>query len=209
MTASTTIMIAATAVTASVLGVLEHRSRTNVVTVGFWFEDVTFELHDPARLGGPLTTEEQQRISLVARREIEHAFAGFRILLTDRREAFYRVQVRQVLGHRLRFPVAGQSNVFGLLGGSGAVSFLMLSAQAMAHAPPGAGRTEIVDAMGRGIGRAAVHEFVHQILPGTAIHATQDADSYEYWSSDRKAQYYGSMRWSIAHAPLLERLERR
>ena len=206
MTASTTIVIAATAITASIIGAVEYRSRTNVVTAGFWFEDVSFELHDPDRLGGPLTVQEQERISHVARQEIERAFAEFRILVTERRDAFYRVRVRQVLGNR--FAIAGQSNVFGPLGGYGAVSFLMLSAQAMTHAPPGAARAEIVDAIGRGIGRAAVHEFAHQILPGTAIHRTQDPESYEYWSSNRKAQYYGTMRWSVAHPSLMQRLAR-
>lgn len=207
MSASTTFALAATALTAAILGAMEYRSRTNVVTAGFWFHDVTFELHDPVRLGGALTADEQERIGKLAREEVAQAFADFRILVTDRRDAFYRVTVRQVLGHR--YAVAGQSNVFGPLGGSGAVSFLMLSAQAIAHAPPGAERSVVVDAIGRGIGRAAVHEFAHQILPGEPLHRTQDADSYEYWSSNRKAQYYGAMRWSVAHPPLTERLARR
>jgi hypothetical protein len=208
MSATTIRALVATVLTASIFGAAEYRSRTNVVTAGFWFDDdVTFDLHDPARLGGPLRRDEEQRIATLARAEIERAFADFRIVLTDRRDAFYRVSVRQVLGHR--FPVAGQSNVFGPLGGYGAVSFLMLSAQAMTHAPEGADRQTVIEAIGRGVGRAAVHEFVHQILPGEGIHRTDDADSYEYWSSNRKAQYYGAMRWSVAHPLLTERLARR
>ncbi|HUE89462.1 MAG TPA: hypothetical protein VMO26_25580 [Vicinamibacterales bacterium] len=207
MTASTGIAIGAIVAAASIAGALELRSRDNVVTVGFWFEDVTFELHDPARMGGPLTPGEQQRIQTVARQEIEHAFAEFRLRLTDRRDAFYRVRVRQWLTVG-RYAVAGQSNVFGPLGGYGAVSFVTLAAQAMAHAPAGASRANVVDAIGRGLGRAAVHEFAHQILPKGPMHNTRDRESYEYWSSDRAAQYYGEMHWSVARPKLRERLAR-
>jgi hypothetical protein len=208
MSPSTGIALAAVLTAAAIVGALELRSRDNVVRVGFWFEDVTFEVHDPVRLGGPLTGEEQQRIATVARQEIEHAFAEFRIRVTDRREATYRVRVRQALTAG-RYAAAGQSNVFGPLGGYGAVSFITLAAQALAHAPAGASRADIVDAIGRGLGRAAVHEFAHQILPQGPMHTTQDRASYEYWSSNRAAQYYGAMRWSVALPKLEERLSRR
>jgi hypothetical protein len=79
----------------------------------------------------------------------------------------------------------------------------------MAHAPAGASRADIVDAIGRGLGRAAVHEFAHQILPHGPMHNTQDRASYEYWSSNRATQYYGEMRWSVALPKLEERLSRR
>ena len=209
MTASTGIARGAIVAAASIAGALELRSRDNVVAVGFWFEDVTWEVHDPARLGGPLTLDEQQRIQVVARQEIEQAFAEFRIKVTDRRDAFYRVRVRQWLTAYNRYAAAGQSNVFGPLGGYGAVSFVTLAAQAMAHAPPGATRADVVDAIGRGLGRAAVHEFAHQILPKGPMHNTRDRESYEYWSSDRAAQYYGEMHWSVAQPKLKERLARR
>ena len=206
MTASTGIAIGAVVAAASIAGALELLSRDNVVTIGFWFEDATFELHDPARLGGPLTLDEQQRIRNVARREIEQAFAEFRIEVTDRRDASYRVRVSQALTAYNRYAAAGQSNVFGPLGGYGAVSFITLAAQAMAHAPAGASRADIVEGIGRGLGRSAVHEFAHQILPKGPMHNTRDPASYEYWSSDRAAQYYGEMHWSVARPKLTERL---
>ena len=209
MSASTAIAISALVAAASIVGALELRSRDNVVAIGFWFEDVTFEVHDPVRLGGPLTADEQQRIQSVARQEIEHAFADFRIQVTDRRDAFYRVRVRQALTVYNRYAAAGQSNVFGPLGGYGAVSFITLAAQAMAHAPAGGSRADVVDAIGRGLGRAAVHEFAHQILPKGPMHTTDDPASYEYWSSNREAQYYGEMHWSVAQPKLRERLSRR
>jgi hypothetical protein len=210
MTTSSALVVAATVIAASIAGSIEYRSRTNTVTAGFWFEDdVTFDVHDPRRLGGALSEEERSRIRRVARGEVERAFAEFRIRITDTRDAFYRVRVRQLLTIHRRLAAAGQSNVFGPLGGDGAVSFITLAAQAMAHAPAGTTRDEIVDAIGRGIGRAAVHEFVHQILPKEPVHSTQDRASYEFWSSDRAAQYYGEMHWSVAHAALVERLARR
>jgi hypothetical protein len=206
MTASTGIALAAMVTAAVLVGALELRSRDHVVNVGFWFEDVTFEVHDPVRLGGPLTADEQQRIAIVARQEIEHAFAEFRIQVTDRRDANYRVRVRQAMTAYNRYATAGQSNVFGPLGGYGGVSFVTLAAQAMAHAPAGALRADIVDGIGRGLGRAAVHEFAHQLLPRGPMHTSQDRASYEYRSSDRPEQYYGEMRWSVARAKLAERL---
>jgi hypothetical protein len=209
MTTSTTLIIAATAAAGLIVGSLEYHSRSNVVTAGFWFDDsVTFEVHDPQRLGGAITPLERERIQRVARAEVEAAFADFRIRITDSREAFYRVAVRQVLTVNRRLAAAGQSNVFGPLGGDGAVSFVTLAAQAMSYAPAEAGRPEIIDAIGRGIGRAAVHEFVHQILPKGPVHTSQDPASYEFWSSDRPAQYYGVMHWSVAREPLRERLGR-
>ena len=209
MTTSSSLAITATVVAASLLGSMEYRSRTNVVTAGFWFEDdVTFEVHDPRRLGGPLTEEERQRIVMTARAEIERAFAEFRIRITDARDAFYRVRVRQRLTIHRGLAAAGQSNVFGPLGGDGAVSFITLAAQAMSYAPEGAMRAEVIEAIGRGIGRAAVHEFTHQILPKWPVHTSQDRASYEFWSSDRASQYYGEVHWSVAHPALVERLAR-
>jgi hypothetical protein len=55
------------------------------------------------------------------------------------------------------------------------------------------------------VGRAAVHEFTHQILGRDApIDGSKDVGSYEYGSTDRAAQYYGPIRWDLA-APLLRK----
>ncbi|MBA3269627.1 MAG: hypothetical protein H0T71_03880 [Acidobacteria bacterium] len=215
MTASTGILMCSIAVSASIVGALELKSRHHVVTAGFWFEDgMTFELHDPTRIGGPLTADEERRIAAISRLEVEQAFAEFRIHVNDRKDALYRVAVSQMIrpsrGSSVRFSGAsGQSMVFGPLGGSGLVNFHLLAAQAMAFAPPGATRADVVDAMGRGVGRAAVHEFAHQILPHGPMHNTQDDASYEFGASNRVAQYYGLMRWSVAYPALVERLARR
>ena len=215
MTASTGIALCSIVAAVFIGGALELKSRDHVVTAGFWFEDgMTFELHDPKRIGGPLTTDEQHRIVTIARREVEHAFAEFRIHVNDRKDAFYRVAVSQIIRPSRRSTArysgaSGQSMVFGPLGGSGVVNFYLLAAQAMAFAPAAATRAEIVDAMGRGVGRAAVHEFAHQILPHGPMHNTGDEASYEFGTSHRVAQYYGEMRWSVAYAKLRERLARR
>jgi hypothetical protein len=207
MNISGIIGLVAMVVAAALAGGIEYQSRFNVVTAGFWFDDsVTFELHDTKRLGGPLTAQERRTIANVARAEIAHAFSNYRIVVTDRRDAFYRVRVLQRLHGRIAS--SGQSNVWGPLGGDGAVSFITLSAQAMYYAPAGARRDDIVEAIGRGIGRAAVHEFTHQILPKGPVHTSTDRASYEFWSSDRPAQYYGEMRWSVARDTLQERLGR-
>lgn len=216
VTVSTGITLFSIVAAAAIVGGLELKSRDHVVAAGFWFdEDMTFEVHDPTRLGGPLTVEEQRRIVTIARAEVEHAFSEFRIRLVASSDAFYRVGVRQMIlpSHRNSYVrgtgAAGQSHVFGPLGGAGTVNFYMLAAQAMAFAAGGATRMDIVDAIGRGVGRAAVHEFAHQILPRGPMHTSEDNASYEYWTSNRKAQYYGEMHWSVAYPTLRERLARR
>jgi hypothetical protein len=66
----------------------------------------------------------------------------------------------------------------------------------------------VLAAIGRGIGRAAVHEFIHQMLPTTPIHDSGNARSYEYASAARPAQYYGAMEWDLAWPLLQKRLGR-
>ena len=206
MSASHTIALTACALTALAWGGVHRQTRQNVVTVGFWADTaLTYDLPYLARRGGPLTTDEQRRLMMVARDELHLAFAGLRVRVSDRPDAFYRVRVVQILTWH-RVAVSGQSNVFGMLGGVGAVSFETLASQAVARAPDGVTRAGLVDAIGRGLGRAAVHEFAHLLLPRVPIHASNDEASYEYWNSNRPAQYYGPMRWDVARPHLLRRL---
>jgi hypothetical protein len=206
MTASSAIAFVATVVAGSIVGTLQWQAQQNVVTAGFWFADVTFELPAAARIGGPLTNRERDTIASIARGEVANAFSGLRINLVDSADAFYRVRVVQLLTLWKRAPLSGQSNVFGPLGGTGAVSFVTLASQAISHAPPGSTREAIVEGIGRGIGRAAVHELVHQILPHVPIHASEDNQSYEFRAADRPSQFYGPMRWDVARPFLVKRL---
>ncbi len=180
------------------------RPRPGVVEGGFWFDEVTF---DSARLGGPITPDEIATIESMARAELTAAFAGLPITFTQRRDARYTIRVMQELRDlRFKRPVglAGQSRGMPGIGGSGAVSFDFLANGAMAWAPDEADRAEIIAAIGRGIGRTAVHEFTHQLLPKAAIHDSRDEQSYEYSSAARRSQYFGPMRWDLAR-PLLQR----
>ena len=185
---------------------LFHTVQTRPVSIeaGIWFEPVTFESN---RLGAPLTPEELATIDTVVRDELRHAFRGLPIRISDRRAARYRLSVVQQV-HDLRFRrpvgVAGQSRGITGVGGSGAISFDFLANGAMAWAPEDAARAELVQAIGRGIGRTAVHEFTHQILPRAPIHSSRDDSSYEFASAARGAQYYGPMHWDFART-LLER----
>jgi hypothetical protein len=101
---------------------------------------------------------------------------------------------------------AGESRTLGPLGGRGMVSFSVLATTAVYYAPPDATRTEIVSAIGRGIGRAAAHEFAHQILPDIDLHQVADKESYEYGNADRAAQYYGTLHWAKARPAMARRL---
>ncbi|HZI81569.1 MAG TPA: hypothetical protein VFD69_18745 [Vicinamibacterales bacterium] len=179
------------------------RSRPASIEAAFWFDDVAF---DSSRLGSPLTAGEIATIESVAREELRHAFRGLPISISARRDARYTLRVvQEVLDLRFKRPVgvAGQSRGIAGFGGSGSVSFDFLANGAMAWAPGDADRAELVAAIGRGIGRTAVHEFTHQLLPTAPIHASRDDQSYEYQSAARRAQYYGPMRWDLAW-PLLQ-----
>jgi hypothetical protein len=185
---------------------LVERSEPRVADVGFWFEDVKFE---SPRLGAPVTSAEIETIARVARSELANAFHGLRITLSDRRDATYRVRVVQRLrDQRLRrdIEIAGESRAVSGFGGQGAVSFDFLASGAVAYAPSNADRASMIEAIGRGIGRSAVHEFTHQLLPTAPIHDRADAQSYEYESAARSEQYYGELRWNLAWPLLQQRL---
>jgi hypothetical protein len=179
-------------------------SRHRSIEAGFWFEPVTY---NSSRIGHPLTRSEIDAIAAGARAEITKAFAGLPLTLSERRDARYRVRVMQdVRDPRFRsdVAVAGESESVGGFSGVGSVNFRLLASYADTFAPPGADRQEIVAAIGRGVGRAAVHEFAHQLLGRRAdIHATRDVHSYEYDSAARREQYYGDMHWDVAW-PMLQ-----
>ena len=180
------------------------RSRPESVEAGFWFDEVTFSSN---RLGESLTKDEAATIEDLARAEVREAFRELPITLSSRHDARYTLHVRQeVLDLRFKraVGVAGQSRGIAGLGGSGSISFNFLANGAMAWAPDATSRAELVAAIGRGIGRTAVHEFTHQILPMAPIHDSRDDQSYEFASAARYAQYYGPMHWDFA-LPLLSR----
>jgi hypothetical protein len=99
---------------------------------------------------------------------------------------------------------SAESRSFPGLGGQGAVNFRLIAHSAIMFAPPKTDRDAMIEGIGRGLGRAAVHEFAHQILGSAPIHDSKDIRSYEYGSAARVEQYYGDMRWDIAR-PLLEK----
>lgn len=185
-------------------GALIAVSCAGPVDAGFYFEPVAFT---SPLLGGPLTAEDLAGIEAVARDELGRAFAGMRIDLTGGREARYRVAVVQAVRDP-RFTtgmfVAGESRAITGVGGHGAVNFSLLASAASSCAPPGADRRTLLEAIGRGVGRAAAHEFAHQLLPTAPIHDSTDLESYEYASAGRCQQYVGPMHWERA-GPLLRR----
>ena len=125
--------------------------------------------------------ESIKHLSLV---EVERAFSGLRITVTTNQRAFWRVAVLQSLATR-----RNQNHQL-----------------AMHYAPPNASRQSIIEGVGRGVGRVAVHEFMHQILGAWAAHNNGDLNSYEYGSPGRRSQYYGELHWTTARALLDRRL---
>ena len=177
-------------------------SRNRVIEAGFWFEDVAFK---SSRLGGSLTPAEIGRAYHTALAELKQAFGGLRIRVTDNRHARYHVRVVQtVRDERLSWggSVAGQSRGLPGLGGGGLVNFELLANGAVVYAPDDLDRSGIVEAIGRGVGRSAAHEFAHQLLPHAPLHQSRDRASYEFYAANRSEQYFGEMRWDVA-GPLL------
>lgn len=187
------------------------RSKPTGATIAFWFDPISDDTLAtlPEQFGAPIHFSELTDIESIARAEIAHAFREFQIALTSPSTATYRVRVVDSL--RLPFapsapgPSAESRSIPGL-GGQGAVNFRLIAHSAIAFAPAGADRTVMIEAIGRGIGRAAVHEFAHQLLGSTPIHDTQDARSYEYDSAARFEQYYGDMHWDIARPLIAKRI---
>ena len=182
-------------------------ARDRVAEAGFWFDRVTFDLPvgDVERIGGPIRPEEQLQIESIARAELATAYAGLRIRFTSQPPATYRVSVVQDIPARA-LPVAGASRRLPLGGGIGEVSFRTLGSQAVGNAPRDATRGRIIDAIGKGIGRTAAHEFAHQILDHVNLHDTKDQDSYENGISNRPSQFYGTLHWAFARPFLAKTL---
>lgn len=177
-------------------------------TAGFWFEHDAMALpdHIAARLGGPLADDEIASIERLARTEVERAFSGFSVSIVSSDQAFWRVAVLRSLPERdnKALPHAGESLAMGFLGGRGSVGFDFVAFQAVHYAPVDAVRAEIIAGIGRGVGRVAVHEFMHQMLGVSNAHDDTDVNSYEYGRPDRPSQYYGELHWTTA-LPLLGR----
>jgi hypothetical protein len=185
-------------------------ARDRVAEAGFWFDRVTFDLplDDVERIGGPVRPEEQLQIESIARAELATAYAGLRIRFTSQPPATFRVRVVQDIPARA-LPVAGASRRLPLGGGIGEVSFRTLGSQAVGNAPRDASRARIIEAMGKGIGRTAAHEFAHQLLDHVNLHDTKDPDSYENGISNRPSQFYGTLHWAFARPLLAKTLGQR
>jgi hypothetical protein len=117
----------------------------------------------------------------------------------------YRVRVVQDIRGQRKLPVAGESRPLPGRRGFGTVSFVVTTNNAIAYAPAGAGRQTIIEAIGRGIGRTAVHEFAHQLVGSFALHNTTDRSSYEY-ADLRPEHFYGELHWGVALPRLQERI---
>ena len=140
--------------------------------------------------------------------ELVAAFAGLQISLADERDAFFQVAVVPAPPEhdRVRMRLAGQSRPLGALGGRGVVYFQTVAGLAVTYAPRDADWSELIEGIGRGVGRSAAHEFAHQLLPTVDLHGTSDDHSYEFASPDRAAQYYGTLHWAFADPLLRDRL---
>lgn len=179
------------------------------VELGFWLEPLSFA---SPRIGEPISQAEYEIIEKVARAEIARAFEVYDVTVTVNRQARYRVVVAPHLrDNRLLRPGsnAGESRAVAGFGGSGAVNFEYVANGAMVFSPDDASRAMVIDAIGRGVGRVAIHEFLHQLLPKFAIHDSKDRESYEGNSPALIEGYFGDLHWDIAAPELQRRIKRK
>lgn len=179
------------------------------VELGFWIEPVSFQ---SPRLGDPITGAEFQTIDRVAREEIAIAFKDYDVTVTANKDARFKVAVlRELKDQRLirSGSNAGESRAVAGFGGSGAVNFEYVANGAMVFSPQQAARSTVIEALGRGVGRVAIHEFLHQLLPKSPIHDSKDIRSYEGNSPAITEGYFGELHWDIARPWLRERLKAR
>jgi hypothetical protein len=159
------------------------------------------------RLGDPIAAGEFTTIDTIARAEIRTAFDEYGIAVSANHAARYRVHVVPTLtDERLQRSGtnAGESRAIAGFGGSGAVNFEYVANGAMIFSPASATRPELIAAIGRGTGRVAIHEFLHQLMPKAPIHDSRDIHSYEGNSPALTEGYFGELHWDIA-APMLRR----
>ena len=74
-----------------------HASQTTI-DAGFWWDDAPFilSIDDAGKIGGALTAPELATIKRRSRLEVERAFSGLRIDITDDRDAFWRLPHERV-----------------------------------------------------------------------------------------------------------------
>jgi hypothetical protein len=130
-----------------------------VPSAGFWYQDAALSFSADARnrLGGPLTNGEVESIRQLSRSEVERALSGLRITVSTNQRAFWRVAVLQSLKRSAnrQLPATGESVAMGFPGGTGAVDFDMVTTEAIHYAASDASRQNIIQGIGRGIGRVA------------------------------------------------------
>jgi len=156
------------------------------------------------RLDAPLTPADLLSIESDARRELQLAFSHTRLLFTASARPAFRVRVVPQPEHG-SFPAAGESRAFGGIRGTGTVNFNVVALGALAYADRRADREALIHAIGRGIGRTAVHEFAHQLLGPAGMDGNADPLTYEH--GDLRAEhFYARLHWGPAAARLQQRI---
>jgi hypothetical protein len=201
---------AATGIAAVLCAAAAWRTSRAVVDVGFWYDDFPFTFTESVTsvLGGPLSPEEIDAIKRISHAELARAYAGLRVTFSDDRRSSRTIRVRRTLERRRgqKVPNAGETFAMGPIGARSEVDFIEVVMAAIAFAPAGTTRQDLIEGIGRGIGRVAAHELGHAILgAGGAMDNRSDAESYEYFTHNRPAQYYGELHWAQAWLVLRER----
>ena len=180
------------------------------VELGFWIESQPYQ---SPRIGEPISAVEFATIDRIARAEIATAFAPYDVTISSNHDARFKVAVLPALRDqrmlRRRSTYAGESRAVAGFGGSGAVNFEYVANGATVFSPDAASRATVIEAIGRGLGRVAIHEFLHQLLPKAAIDGSTEIRSYEGNTAAMVEGYFGDLHWDVAAPWLRERLKPR
>jgi hypothetical protein len=124
-------LAAAFVVAALALGARWYASQA-VKEVGFAFANGTYALDEALadRFGGALADDEMREITRRSRVEVERAFSGLNVRVTERGDVFWSVRVVPSIPRRRnqQLPAGGQTLALGILGGKGLVDFQELAA---------------------------------------------------------------------------------
>ena len=157
-----------------------------------WENSFTFPRYPEA---DDLTTGEVELLKLWTDQTLRLALSGLAVVVAGEGSGTNTMVVKQrettgnYAGSTIQFTSASEIS-YGILA-SQAARF------ATAPSPTGAGRMAIIEAIGRGIGATAVHEFAHQIgVPLPIVDQGGDSGAWNFHVSNRSAAFWGQLHWT-------------
>jgi RHS repeat-associated protein len=133
-----------------------------------------------------LDATDVETIKLWAYQTMRQAFSGLTVSLSEGSGTNY-ITVND------NYPPGNAGDTRLFFARTSDVNFGILAGLARSYTPPGTARSELMAAIGRGVGATSAHEFAHQMQVG---HQDFDANAYDYDSADNAQHFYGQLHWT-------------